>query len=152
MNSTDATALFTVENPTSYQGLMLQAIDASYILQSGNKTLMPTRPINVPSVQLQPLDPNQRVRIPITFTTSNYTDKNLFKFNFAISPSTLMDKQGWIQVNYWCDAAGSTNCDLTKIAFQSGPDVGPSPTPKCKEAFCDSPIPQNLPNKEGMRK
>jgi hypothetical protein len=135
-NITDVSAVFSLANPTDYQGLKLNGVDASYTLQSGNRTLRSTTTMNAPYMQSQSLNPSQPVRIPFAFT-SNYTDQNLFRFRVAVAPSTVIDKQGWVQVIYFCDPGESLDCQLTSLSFIAVGHAGPSPGPQnCQEPIC----------------
>lgn len=147
--SLNAYTIFTVENPTSYNGLKILQFEPSFKI-TANGTQVPANGL----IQFTPprdrLDPGRMVNYNISFTAhgagvdemytkveNNCQCLSQFGFNFtvAIFLSTFIDTFASVRAVYACNSnIGGGSCEQITVLINSTPSSSVGP------AHCNDPI------------
>ncbi|MBO0888572.1 hypothetical protein J2P12_05670 [Candidatus Bathyarchaeota archaeon] len=138
--SLNAYAIFTVTNPTSYQGLTLYGFEPSFNVYAPNGTLIPAGSLISFIPPLEPLTPSTVLRYNISFTGSGSGVNQIwqmvnaganpagFNFNFTIGIGvrTFIDTFATVHAVYLCSShIGGGDCVQAAFSLSSAPTSGP---------------------------
>ena len=118
--NSNVTALFSIENPTSYQSLIMMDLGGSFIVvnSTSGSLIQGTTAFSAtsPSTHLDPSTVlNVIVEFPMLLPATNYK----FMFTATLDLSTFLDTLSLVQSSFSCDTSQSQTCTLASITARS---------------------------------
>ncbi len=124
--SSDVTALFSVENPTAYQGIVMKEFSINFVINNSTsgKQIQGTTGLTA-AIPQAPLDPNTVQNVTMNFQIGYPPTDLQFHFTVIVGLSTFLDTITGFQSTFSCDTGQPEACQLTELTPEPVGGFGP---------------------------